>query len=271
MKNNNSKLKILAVCAHPDDADLCFGGTGLKLSKLGHDVHFLSVSDGCCGHQTMAKEELAQRRKNECLASAEISGIKYDVLGIHDTEVCADLETRKKLVGYIRRFSPDIIVTNRPCDYHPDHRATALLVQDASYLLKVPHFCEDVPAMQNMPVILFFSDEFHYPTPFKADIAVDVTEEQEGKLRMIACHESQFLEWMPFVEGKEYPRQGEATLEYIKRVWGYMLRQNPSESEEVLKEHYGENIKNITSAEGFEICEYGRIVSKKELYDMLGV
>ena len=69
-------------------------------------------------------------------------------------------------------MKPDVIITHRSCDYHPDHRACGQLVCDCSYMVGVPLFCPDVPALRKAPVILFTEDRFTQPAPFRADIAV---------------------------------------------------------------------------------------------------
>ena len=70
-----------------------------------------------------------------------------------DCTIMADLDTRFRLIRYIREFAPDLIICHRTNDYHADHRASAQLVQDASYLLTVPNICHDSPSMRDMPVI----------------------------------------------------------------------------------------------------------------------
>ena len=164
----SKKLKVLMLGAHLDDNDFSGGGTALKYLQAGHEVQFLSMCNGCGGHHTHTPEEIAKRRYNEAQNVAKLTGLKYDVWEVNDCEIMADLETRKRLVRYIREFNPDIIFSHRTNDYHADHRNAAILVQDASYLLIVPNFCPEVPAMKEMPVIMFFEDRFKQP-PFSID------------------------------------------------------------------------------------------------------
>ena len=154
------KLKILMIGAHPDDADLCGGGTAIKYVSRGDEVRFLSVSDGSAGHQTMKREELAARRKAEAENAGLTFGVTYDVWDIPDGEVEANLNNRHRMIRYIRKFNPDLIITHRANDYHADHRNTSMLVQDSAYLLSVPNICPDVQIMERMPVVAFFSDGF---------------------------------------------------------------------------------------------------------------
>ena len=156
-------MKILVIGAHPDDNEFRCGGIAYKYKQLGHEVQFLTVCDGCRGHQSMTLEETRERRKGEYLAVAEYLGIRYDCFGIEDCTVVADLETRRRMINYIREAEPDLIITHRTNDYHADHRAVAQLVQDSAYLLIVPHECPETPAMKKMPVIMFNVDDFSNP------------------------------------------------------------------------------------------------------------
>ena len=108
-----AELKVLFIGAHLDDNDFCGGGTALKYLERGHRVRFLSMCNGCGGHHVLRAEEIARRRYEEAQAVAELTGIEYDIWDINDCELMADLETRKKLIRYIREYAPDIIFTHR--------------------------------------------------------------------------------------------------------------------------------------------------------------
>src|SRR5439155_26914768 len=82
----------------------------------------------------------------------------------------------------------------RPNDYHPDHRYTGILVQDAAYMVTVPFFCPDVPYLEKNPVFLYYSDRFQRPNPTRPDIVVDIDDVIEQKLTALDVLESQFLE-----------------------------------------------------------------------------
>ena len=80
------KYRFLIFGAHPDDCDLAFGGTALQLLKAGHEVKFVSVTNGDAGHHIMQPAELAARRKAETQRSAQVAGLtEYEVL-----DTCAD-------------------------------------------------------------------------------------------------------------------------------------------------------------------------------------
>ena len=154
-------MKVLVIGAHQDDNEFRCGGLTSKYVKLGHEVRFLCIANGCGGHHIMTAEETTKRRAAESATVAKLLGIRYDVWDIDDCNVVADLPTRKRLIRYIRSYHPDLIISHRTNDYHADHRAVGQLVQDASYLLTVPHECPDVPAMRQMPVIMYNVDNIY--------------------------------------------------------------------------------------------------------------
>ena len=198
------QIRAMMIGAHPDDCDFRCGGLALKYAQAGHKVKFLSMCDGSGGHHIMEPAEIAARRKAETQEVARIAGIEYEVWDICDCELMADLDTRKRLVRTIRQFKPDIIFASRPNDYHADHRNAAVLVQDASYLLIVPGFCPEVPAMRKMPTILYCWDHFMHP-PFEADVVIGIDDVIDDKFRMFHCHTSQVYEWLPFSYGQDDP------------------------------------------------------------------
>ena len=191
-------LTFLMIGAHPDDMDLRASGLAMRLIAQGHKAVFLSVTNGNAGHMTMDKEALRLRRRQEMANAAAVYGLQYDTLDLDDGYLTADIPTREKLMRYIRTIRPNVIITHRSCDYHPDHRACGQLVSDCSYLVGVPLFCPDVPAMRKAPVILFSEDGFTVPAPFRADIAVGCDPWIEKKIRGTMQHESQFFEWLAY-------------------------------------------------------------------------
>src|SRR5262249_24935848 len=126
--------------------------------------------------------------------AAKILGITTEVLDIHDGELLPTIENRRTITRLIREWKADIVMSDRPNDYHPDHRYTGVLVQDSAFMVTVPFFCPDVPALKNNPVFLFYPDVFQKPNPFQPDIAVSIDSAIEKKLDALAALESQFYE-----------------------------------------------------------------------------
>jgi len=268
-------MKVLMIGAHQDDNEFRCGGLAHKLVRLGHEVRFLSMCNGCGGHHIMTPEETVKRRAGESAAVAELLGIKYDVWDIDDCTLVADLETRRKLIRYIREFSPDLVISHRQNDYHADHRAVGILVQDASYMLTVPHECPDVPAMRRMPVIMYNEDAFKNPE-FQADLVFDMDSEIDTKLRIAHTNISQVYEWLPYTNEQEVPENERERFEWLKGMEitesttdeeimaasrGYSVRFAKTAArfrKELIRRYGEERGAKIRYAEAFELCEYGR-------------
>src|SRR5947209_15358572 len=137
---NERPLRIIVFGAHPDDCELDAGGTAARWAKLGHKVKFVSTTNGDIGHHQMAGGILARRRAAEVKKCAEILGVTTEVLDNHDGELMPTLENRKAVVRLIRGWNADLVIAPRPNDYHPDHRYTGILVQDAAFMVIVPGF-----------------------------------------------------------------------------------------------------------------------------------
>jgi len=267
-------MKILAIGAHQDDNEFRVGGMAYKWAKAGHEVRFLSMCNGCGGHHIMTPEETVSRRASESRAVAEYLGITYDVWDIDDCTLMPDLETRERLIRYIRAFSPDLIVAHRPNDYHADHRASAQLVQDVSYILTVPHTCPDVPAMRRMPVIVYNEDKFNNPE-FSPTYVVPMDDVIDVKLHIAHLNASQVYEWLPYTYEQTVPEGEEERFAWLKGMEitaktkdeeilaaksGYAVRfaKTAARFRGRLKEIYGDEIgAKVRYAEAFELCEYG--------------
>jgi len=220
----------------------------------------VSLTDGRAGHQSQHGPELALRRRAEARAAAAVIGASYQVLAHPDGELDDRLEYRQEVIRLIRGFRPDLIVTHRSTDYHPDHRFAGLLVQDAAYLLTVPSLCPDAPHLARTPIILYFSDAFKKPCKFEPQVLVDIDEQFEKLVAMLHCHQSQFYEWLPYNAGYlEKVPAGDAD----RRVWlaERMSRRIGPLAEryrELLLQAYGpERGKQIRHLEAFEVSEYG--------------
>ncbi|HVL15767.1 MAG TPA: PIG-L family deacetylase, partial [Gemmata sp.] len=188
------KLRIIVFGAHPDDAELKAGGTAAKWAKLGHAVKFVSVTNGDIGHWREAGGPLAKRRTAEVERADKILGVTPQVLDIHDGELEPTLENRKTVTRLIREWKADIVIAHRPWDYHPDHRYVGVLVQDAAYMVAVPHFCPDTPPLKANPLFLYSSDNFQKPYRFKPDIVVAIDDVIEKKHDALHELESQTYE-----------------------------------------------------------------------------
>ena len=265
----DGKLSIIAFGAHPDDSELKAGGVGALWAAQGHHVKLVSTTSGDVGHWCQAGGPLAQRRLAEVLKCDGMLGATTEVLDIHDGELMPTLENRRTITRLIREWKADVVLAPRSNDYHPDHRYTGILVQDAAFMVTVPFFCPTVPYLAQNPVFLYYSDGFERPNPFRPDIAVSIDDVIEQKVGAIAMLESQMLEGCCGGDERLVPKTRE---EYEKRMAEVRDRLRKrfagvaNQYRAKLIELYGaERGRQVKHAEAFELCEYGRRPSIEEL------
>jgi LmbE family N-acetylglucosaminyl deacetylase len=257
---SDQTLRILVIGAHPDDADIKAGGTSARWCASGHVVRLVSLTNGQAGHQSMYGPQLAQRRRAEAQAAAAVIGATYEVMDQPDGELDDRKENRLAVIRLIRTFRPDLIITHRSNDYHPDHRFGGLLVQDASYLLTVPAICPDVPHLERSPVILYFSDAFKKPCRFEPHVLVDIDDQFARMVDMLHCHVSQFYEWLPYNAGHldQVPKTDAERRKWLGERMSRRIRPLADRYRELLLAQYGpEHGSRIRHIEAFEVSEYG--------------
>ncbi len=189
MKLDFSNERVLAVVAHPDDAELLCAGTLARAAADGAAIGVCVMCDGGKGQAKKAIKNLAAVRRREMKAAAAVLGAKLFLGEFPDGELVDGRTQRAKLVEIYRKFRPTLVIAHDPADYHPDHRAVAELAEVASW------FCASgghktrskpmagPPALWHMDTIAMHG--------FAPGFYVDVSEHYEVKERMLACHESQ--------------------------------------------------------------------------------
>ena len=253
-------LRILVIGAHPDDADIKAGGTAAKWRALGHHVKLVSLCDGAAGHQTMRGPALAERRRAEARASGAVIGASYDVMDQPDGELQPTLDVRRTLIRLIRTFRPDVVITHRATDYHPDHCHTGTLVQEAAYMVTVPAICPDTPHLMRSPVILYFSDAFKHPCRFEPHVIVDIGDVFDTLVTMLHCHESQFYEWLPYNAGylDQVPAADDARRSWLAERIGRRLAPLANRYRDLVVQVYGpERGEQVKYIEAFQVSEFG--------------
>ncbi len=251
------KIRVIAFGAHPDDCDIRAAGTAALFAKMGHAVKFVSVTNGDVGHHEIHGPALAKRRLGEAKESARLLGIEYDVLDNHDGQLLPTLDVRMQIIREIREWNADVVLAPRPNDYHPDHRYTGVLVQDAAYMVVVPALVPEVPALRKNPVFLYYEDRFQRPNPFRPDVAVILDQVIDQKIDALDSHVSQFYEWLPWVDGRlqEVPKDPAARKAWLKKT--RTGRISPEVRSALLKWYGPEKGNAAQYYEAFEICEYG--------------
>jgi LmbE family N-acetylglucosaminyl deacetylase len=262
----DGQLRIIAFGAHPDDCDSRVGGVAAKWAALGHLVKFVSVTNGDAGHQSQGGGALAMRRRAEAREAGRRLGIaEYETLDNHDGELLPSLEARTQIIRRIRQWKADLVLSPRPNDYHPDHRYTGILVQDAAYMVVVPNICPDTPPLRKNPLFMYFQDGFQRPNPFRPDVAVSIDDVLEKKLAALDAHDSQMYEWLPWVAGNldQVPKDPAARREWLRQS---RPGRPPGEAmREALRKWYGAQADSVRLVEAFEVCEYGSRPSEQDL------
>lgn len=271
--SGKDRINVVIFGSHPDDADKQAGGTAAEFLKLGHNVVFVSLTNGDAGHQTLGGRELADKRYREAQEAGRRFGVEYIILDNPDGKLLPTLEIREEVIRIIRKYKADIVIGHRTSALHPDRRNSAILLQDAAYMVIVPNIVPDVPPLKQNPLFLYFEDSFKKPLPFQPDIVVDITDSYEQKIYGMAAHETQFFEWQPWIANTldKVPAKEKDRL-----AWLAAMSKSPMNAAKMenLEKWYGSGRdKNVAVTESFEICEYGRRPSEEEirhLFPMFG-
>lgn len=261
-------LRVIAFGAHPDDAELKFAGTAALLAAKGAKVKLVALTNGDVGHFSQAGGPLAQRRKAEVEACHAKLGVSTDVLDIHDGELMPDLETRKKVANLIRDWQADVVLSHRPWDYHPDHRAVGKLAEDAAVVVAAPFFAPYTKATPRNPIFLFYSDNFKKPYPFDPILAVGFDEVADRKWDCVSSMPSQFADadsWQARY-GRNVPKDEAGRRAYIMDTVKQRNADVANQHRDLLVKLYGEpKGRNIKYAEAFELNQYGSPATMDEL------
>jgi LmbE family N-acetylglucosaminyl deacetylase len=265
---SNAPLRVIAFGAHPDDAEQKFGGTAALFAAKGAKVKLVALTNGDVGHFAQAGGPLAQRRKKEVETCHAKLGVETDVLDIHDGELMPDLETRKKVAGLIREWQADIVLSHRPWDYHPDHRAVGKLAEDAAVVVVAPFFAPYTPPTRRNPIFLFYSDGFLKPYPFDPILAVGFDDVAQKKWDCISDMPSQFgdadswqARYRANVPTDEAGRKA-FLLDAVKQRSADVANQY----RDLLVKLYGaQKGRAIHYAEAFELNQYGSPATAEEL------
>lgn len=197
--SDNDKI-LLAVFAHPDDADFGYGGTIAKFVEEGYTAYYLvcTLGDKGTANPEASGPEVADRRVHEQRAAANILGVQ-DVffLGYADAHLVNDLALRNRIVRYIRELRPEIVFTSDPSYIyasrryvnHPDHRAAGEATLDAVFPcardpLYLPEHRRDGLLPHKVKEV--YLGNWHDP-----DIRVDISGTIDKKIAACRAHASQ--------------------------------------------------------------------------------
>lgn len=205
-------LDILAVMAHPDDAELLCGGTLLKSAGRGKRVGILDLTAG-----EMGSSGSAESRAREAEAAARQMGLAHrECAGLPDAALENDNEARHTVATHIRALRPGIVITHWKVGRHRDHRVAAELVRDACFLSALQKL--DVRGEPYRPRKLVYATAFREDAA-PPDFVVDVTDQLERKLDVIALYTSQFDGVTQ--AGEVYPAGDRRLLEQVRSKMGH--------------------------------------------------
>jgi bacillithiol biosynthesis deacetylase BshB1 len=218
-------LDVLAIVAHPDDAELLCGGTLLACKAKGERTGILDLTRGEMG--TRGTPEI---RAREAARASEILNLDTRAnAGLPDAHVANTDETRRIVAGWLRRLRPRSVITHWIRGRHPDHTATASLVYEAAYLAGLNNYSAegDAPAFRPLKVVhaLSFREE-----PQKPTFVVDISDHMDGKLKAIAAYASQFGDAVQ--AGEVYPGGG--------RALAAQVRTHAARTGSLIRREYGE-------------------------------
>ena len=260
--------RLLILGAHPDDAEYHAGGLAKVYRELGSVVRMIALTDGSAGHHWRSLATLGELRRAEAAAAGRVIGAAYETWDIPDGQLMPTLEVRWRVIREIRTFAPDLVLTHRTCDYHPDHRAVGQLVQDASYLVTVPNVLPDAPALRKDPVVAYMADIFSKPNRMAPDVVLDVTERLDAILAMLACHRTQVFEWLPYEGGvlEEVPADDKDKPAWLRGWYLKQMRRRVQWFRPELIAAFGpQRGAEIEAAEVYEISEYASRPDRAQL------
>ncbi len=258
--------RLLVLGAHPDDAEFHAGGLIAAYCDKGYPVKIVSVTNGGSGHHACEPQELVARRRAEAAEVGRLVGAEYEVWEFPDGQLLPTLEVRAQVVRTIRTFKPDLVLTHRLNDYHPDHRAVGQAVQDASYLVTVPLVEREVEALRADPVVAYMTDFFTRPAPLRPDVVLDIGDYFSTVVDMLDCHRSQVYEWLPYNRGREeVPADDDAKKEWLARWFAERSRAVTDRFRDALCAAFGaDRGAQVEFAEAYEISEYASALTETE-------
>jgi LmbE family N-acetylglucosaminyl deacetylase len=191
MRLDFSDERVMAVVAHPDDAECLSAGTLARAKADGAEIAICVLCQGDKGQPSTPIPNLAAVRRREMAKAAKLLGARLFRGEFGDGQLVDSPTQRKKLVEIYRQFKPTLVLAHSPEDYHADHRAASAMAEAVSF------FCTSVghktrsAAMRTQPA-LWWMDTTNM-SGFAPEFYVDVTDYVELKRQMLACHQSQLV------------------------------------------------------------------------------
>jgi len=205
-----NKLDILAIGVHPDDIELGCGGTVLKHIDLGYKVGILDLTQGELGTRGSGSLRLEEAESARKYAGAMVR----ENLGFADGFFVNDKQHKLEIIKILRKYQPDIILSNAIRDRHPDHGNASKMISEACFLaglLKIKTELDGEEQNKWRPRKVFnYIQDYHIEPNF----VVDISEYFERKMEMVLCFKSQFYD--PNSGGVQTPISSKAFFDSLR-------------------------------------------------------
>ena len=206
-----SQVDLLAIAAHRDDVELLCGGTLAKAARAGYRTGILDLTAGELGTRGTAEVRAAEAEQ-----AAKALGVSLrENLGLPDAAIVNDPATREQLARVLRRLQPRVVIAPALEGRHPDHRVTAQLVRDASFVSGLAKLAPDLPKHRPFKILHCLT---YRHDPVRPTFVVDISDVFELKLEAIRCYHSQFEGLQQ--AGEVYPN-GEPLEDVVRHYSAY--------------------------------------------------
>lgn len=190
---------VLALMAHPDDAEIGCAGTLIRLADFDWEVHIATVTAGDCGSLSGKPTEVAEMRIAEGNAAAKLAKARFHCLCEPDGRLVYDRISLQKTIDLFREVAPTLVITMPMSDYHADHEVAGQLGRASSFVYAAPNASERPLVDGSTVPYLYYCDghggKDRIGEPITPTTVVDISEQLDQKTEMLACHKSQ-REWL---------------------------------------------------------------------------
>ena len=207
-------VDIIALGAHPDDAELGCGGTLIKLKKAGYKTAIADLTEGELGSRGTVEQ-----RYEESAGAAEVLQLDFRTnLKIPDGNIEVNQENKLKVIRLIRKTRPKLILAPYHEDRHPDHGHSSQLITESWFYAGVKKILPDLPPHRPYR-ILYYMAKYEFTPSF----VINITDEFDLKFKALASYKSQFFnpDWpqeQTFISSKWFMD----SVEFRARHFGWM-------------------------------------------------
>ena len=197
----------LAIAAHPDDIEFVMAGTLLLLRAAGWDIHYLNVSTGNMGSNSMSPALTARVRRKEAQAAAQMLGATWYAPFCDDLSIFYTEENIRRVCAVVRAAQPRVVLTHALADYMEDHMIVARLTVTAAFTRAIPNYRSTPPRPPALGSCVLYHAMPHgqctpLREPVQPELFIDTTSVHAAKRAALACHASQ-KQWLDATQGMD--------------------------------------------------------------------